>query len=345
VTVYGGAPGEEVDQIVTTTDSMVAIDGPDPRRYVLRAWKGGEQSPLSSSRTVRPHAPATVSEVTYPNPSAVQLRFTETLAPDTRADQFRFGAADVMPRRLVRARNGEAVVLHYTDDVAGRSGPLTWTGVEDETGLAVAQVRTDVSFPGRGNRSLFVEKATVLGENQLRLAFNEPLDPATATNPDRYEVKPARGRVADVQVSGSSNQVVTLRIEGIVLGASGQESSLTVMGVRSANGNRLAEEGGTVRLTRPADDLSNVYVYPNPHRADKHGDELTIAGLPSEATVRIYTPGGRLVRVLSVEDSRDGGRRWDLRNRRGERVPSGVYLFRVNAPDQSPVLEKAALVR
>jgi hypothetical protein len=51
------------------------------------------------------------------------------------------------------------------------------------------------------------------------------------------------------------------------------------------------------------------------------------------------------VQTLSVEDNRDGGQAWDLRDRSGEKVPAGVYLFRVNAPDHSPILEKAAIIR
>jgi hypothetical protein len=85
-------------------------------------------------------------------------------------------------------------------------------------------------------------------------------------------------------------------------------------------------------------------VYPNPYRARSH-EQMTVAGLPREATVRIFTPDGRLVRVLSVEDNRTGGTTWDVRDRRGDPVPSGVYLFRINAPDDDPVLEKAAVIR
>jgi hypothetical protein len=183
-----------------------------------------------------------------------------------------------------------------------------------------------------------------LDQRRLQLTFSEPLDPEAAQERDRYEVQP-RGRVAEVQFDADPPRTVTLRVEGLVIGARGKEASLTVTDMVSTNGAMLAEEGRTVRLTKPADDLSNVYVYPNPYRVEKHGEGVTIGGLPERATVRIYTPAGRLVRVLSVEDNRDGGHDWNLEDRRGDRVPSGVYLFRVNAPDQSPVLEKAAVIR
>jgi hypothetical protein len=142
-----------------------------------------------------------------------------------------------------------------------------------------------------------------------------------------------------------SDRSVLLRVDGLVLGATGQEASLRIMDMVSANGQSLAQEGGTVRLTQPAGDLENVFLYPNPHRSQQHGKELTIAGLPTRATIRVYSPDGRLIDEWTVEDNPTGGTTWDLRDRRGQRVPSGIYLFRVEAPDQSAVLKKAAVIR
>ena len=344
VQVLAGAPNAELDPFVTTTDSMATISGTDQRRFVLRAWNDGAASPLSTERIVRPHPPATVTDVSTPSPSTARLVFTEPLAQSIRTAQFRFGPDASAPQRLSRVRNGKGVVLHFEEDVRGQTGALSWTAFEDATGLPVGQTTTNIRFPAPEKRTLFVEQATILGERRLRLSFNEPVDPAAAQNTDRYEIQP-RGQVAEVQLEEPPTATVTLRVEGLVIGARGEEASLTVTEMQSVTGRRLAEEGRTVRLTKPADDLANVFVYPNPYRADEHGTHVTIGGLPIDATIRIYTPGGRLVRVLSAERNRDGGYPWDLRNRRGERVPSGIYLFRINAPDESPVLEKAAVIR
>jgi hypothetical protein len=48
---------------------------------------------------------------------------------------------------------------------------------------------------------------------------------------------------------------------------------------------------------------------------------------------------------LEEEGDGNGGRRWDLRDRRGQMVPSGIYLIRVESPGESPVLKKAAIIR
>ncbi len=344
VEILAGEPDEELDRVATTTDSVRSISGSSTRRFALRALKDGTLSPLSSHRTLRPHAPATLMERDYPDPSTVRLTFTERLSSDTDAEQFALGEERRTPTRLVQPNNGRSIDLQFPEEVTGLSARLRWKGVEDEEGLAVGDTAATVSFPSADRRSLFVEKATILDPRRVRLAFNEPLARSMAEDEDRYDVRP-RGRVAYAEIEGESSKTVTLQMEGLVIGARGDEASLTVTDVVSTSGNRLAEEGRTVRLTKPADDLSNVFVYPNPYREQEHGEGLTIAGLPKEATVHIYTPDGRLVRELSVENNRNGGEQWDLRDRRGDRVPSGVYLIRVNAPEQSSVLEKAAVIR
>ncbi len=343
VTVYGGPPTGSLDRLTAVSDSSVTVDDTSERRYALRTWEGGTSSPLSSHRTIRPHAPATLTGVTYPSATSVQLGFSEVLERGLRADQFRLGEEEVPPRRLVQTSGGRAVVLHYSEDVAGQSARVRWSGVVDEDGLPVADTSADLTFPPSEQRSLFIEQADVLDPHRVRLLFNEPLDPTAATDSSRYEVRP-RGTVASIQQEEENSAAVTVTVDGLVLGPNALESSLTVSEMQSADGHQLSEEGNTVRLTEPADDLSNVYVYPNPYRERDH-DGLTIAGLPREASVRVYTPDGRLVRVLSVEGNRNGGRRWDLRDESGEKIPSGIYLFRVNAPEHSPVLEKAAVIR
>jgi hypothetical protein len=228
--------------------------------------------------------------------------------------------------------------------VVGQGGTLSWRGLEDASGLPVAQTEVDVSFPSLDDRSLVIKDFAVLGEQRVRLTFNHPLDDSTAQNAENYRVRP-HGTVEAVRADASPLMSVTLQLDGVVAGASGQESSLKVSSLRSVNGYTLAEEGSTVRLTEPAQDLANVKIYPNPIDLSRHNPRLTVAGLPRNATVRIYSPEGRLVDKLSVEETRTGGTRWDLRTRRGSVVPSGIYLVQVEAPDSSPVMKKAAVIR
>ncbi|MFB6229710.1 MAG: S8 family serine peptidase [Salinibacter sp.] len=343
VTVYSGTPGATLGREAVTSDSSIVVEGSARKRFALRAWRDGQLSTFSSDRQVRPHAPATVTQISYPEPATVRLRFTEPLARSVRPDQFQLRSHGA-PRSVLRANGGTGLLLRFPDTLAGTSSTLTWTGVTDTSGLAVGHTQASVSLPAPSTSSLFVKDSKITGEQRVRLTFSAPLDGDAARDPTHYNVRP-RGFVEDVQANGSTPTTVTVLLDDVVAGATGEEAVLAVTSMRSAQGASLADEGATVRLTQPADDLSNVFVYPNPVKLAKHDHRLTIAGLPRTATVRIYHPSGRLVDVLSVKNGRTGGTTWDLTNQQGERVPSGIYLVRVEAPGASSVLKKAAVIR
>jgi flagellar hook assembly protein FlgD len=66
----------------------------------------------------------------------------------------------------------------------------------------------------------------------------------------------------------------------------------------------------------------NVYAYPNPVTPDYTG-LITIVGLSYNADVKITTSNG----VLVAEGRSNGGSfTWDGKDRKGNRVASGVYM-------------------
>ncbi len=346
VVVFSGPPeAGTLDRIGAAQgdSSFVAATG-EVRRYVLRAWEAGRASPFSEPRVVRPRAPATVAEIAYPDTNAVKLVFTEALAPSTRAEQFALEEAGA-PEVLLLAENGRAAVLRFERVPAGRGGVLRWTGVRDAGGLPVGQTEAEVRFPASEEGTLIVAGWAVPDAQTVTLTFSAPLDASSAEDPANYRLRPA-GRIAAVERSAEDPARVTVRIAGVRLGATGRDDALTVLRMRSADGQTLAPEGWAVRLARPAESLAGVYVYPNPHHAGRHGGPVRVAGLPAGARVEIVSVQGTLVHEIeSAEVGRNGGAAWDLTDRQGRRVPPGVYLVRVEAPDEAPVLKKVAVIR
>ena len=81
--------------------------------------------------------------------------------------------------------------------------------------------------------------------------------------------------------------------------------------------------------TRPAEDLSNVYVYPNPVRPGYEGT-VKISGLIDNANVKITDIEGNLV----YETTSEGGTiEWDTRAFGKHKVASGVYMIFIAAED------------
>ena len=342
VTVFQGAPDGPLNPRLTTTESPIELTEEQRQRFALRAWQGGNASPLSDTRTIRPHAPAVLTKAAASDSQTVRLTFSGSLAPDTDVRQFRLDER-THPSSLLLGSGGQTAVLQFDD--APEPGPqrIRWTGVTDAEGTPVATTSTEVVFPDSPAPALILDTWEVLDTRRVVLTFSAPLDPATARDASNYRLEPV-GEVANVQFDAQTPAQVTLDVEGVAIGPVGRTVSLEVTHMQGVGGESLGEEGAVVRLVQPASGLDEVYVYPNPYRAHQHGEQLTVAGLPPEATVRIVSAQGILIRVLN-ETNRDGGVEWDLRDRRGRRVPSGIYLIRVEAPNQSSILKKAAIIR
>jgi hypothetical protein len=110
---------------------------------------------------------------------------------------------------------------------------------------------------------------------------------------------------------------------------------------------RASVTGGSNELADA--DLSDIRVVPNPFVA---ANEITrgnglqrilFTNLPPQATIRIYTISGNLVRVLEHADG-SGTAEWDVRTRFDLLVASGNYYFHVTTPDGRTHLGRFAVV-
>ena len=76
-------------------------------------------------------------------------------------------------------------------------------------------------------------------------------------------------------------------------------------------------------------DLSQFKAFPNPVRPGRGQAAVTFAGL-NGGTIEIYNANGRLVFETQVPAGSPTFL-WNLLNNEGDRVASGVYLYRVTA--------------
>jgi len=91
----------------------------------------------------------------------------------------------------------------------------------------------------------------------------------------------------------------------------------------------------------PAENLCQVYPYPNPV-VSKSGEEKVTFDIPVETKVRIYTVAGDW-----VAEAKSGviGKEWDLRNRAGKLVASGIYLFLIYDNERGSCVGKIVVIR
>jgi hypothetical protein len=110
---------------------------------------------------------------------------------------------------------------------------------------------------------------------------------------------------------------------------------------------RLSLSGGSNLLANA--DLQAIKVVPNPFIAANEitrgqgRQRILFTNLPPQATIRIYTIGGNLVRILEHNDG-SGTEEWDARTRFDLLVASGNYYFHVTTPDGRTHLGRLAVI-
>jgi ligand-binding sensor domain-containing protein len=98
-----------------------------------------------------------------------------------------------------------------------------------------------------------------------------------------------------------------------------------------------------------ADEAPGATVYPNPFVIGGDSDRggaggLTIAGLPLDTTVHLFSLDGRLIRILEAEPGATAIV-WDGSDRDGDTVGSGMVLYVARTRDGRTVRGKVAVVR
>ena len=97
--------------------------------------------------------------------------------------------------------------------------------------------------------------------------------------------------------------------------------------------------------------LLNVYNYPNPF-SDQTYFTFKLTQIPNELEIRIFTIAGRLIKILKYNSNQlqfDFNRIfWDGRDEDGDKIASGVYLYKMIIRKDSEVqstTQKLAVIR
>lgn len=155
--------------------------------------------------------------------------------------------------------------------------------------------------------------------------------------------------ITDIVVDGANNKWIGTADSGVFLvSPNGQETkyhftinnsplpsnTINDIDINSSTGEVfIATDKGMISFkgiaTAASEDLSNVYIYPNPVRPNYEGT-VKIAGLLNKANVKITDVSGNLV----YETTSEGGTiEWDTTAFGKYKVASGVYMIFISAQD------------
>ena len=125
---------------------------------------------------------------------------------------------------------------------------------------------------------------------------------------------------------------------------------LTNITLRNGEATILIKESALQDGTEPpaleeekfASDLSRVRAYPNPYKGDKHS-QIIFDNLTANVRIKIYTLDGELVKEIGEQEGNKAY--WDVKNKQGEKVTSGTYIYHITNPKGEEKKGKVAIIR
>ncbi|MFQ5651344.1 MAG: S8 family serine peptidase [bacterium] len=306
-------------------------------------------SPSESRKTravhVRPGRKPWLDGALYLPPSQVKISFSERMNSSVKNQtHYEIGGLGA-PSSAVLHRSGQEVILTLPASLAPGSYPVTAREVADLDGTPIDTSRSSATFEVASQPAApYLVRATLENETELRLEFSEAMEAQSTSQVSNYRFEPEVRVVAATPLL-TAPEIVLLEIDPTAaIGPFGTEYFLRVRNVRSQQGETIQfGRGDTAALIFSSQELSHVFAFPNPYRVDSGQGFVTIAGLTSQAMVRILDMSGRQVRTLKETDG-NGGIEWDLRDEDGALVASGIYVFYVTGGGKTAT-GKVAVVR
>jgi hypothetical protein len=145
-------------------------------------------------------------------------------------------------------------------------------------------------------------------------------------------------KVTSIVIDENNKKTILIDLKGQKpVGSIGKEYVLRIKNVRSSSSTGNIEinsgAGSYVVLTSFANDLSDVYVYPNPAEIGTGITKITFANLPQYANISIWTLDGTKVGEVEENDG-NGGVDFNLKDFSGNYLSSGVYIYRIVMLDE-----------
>lgn len=320
----------------------------------MRAYDPTKTIPLSGMSNiieVYAHSPGVpVSAVSNSNRSVI-VTFSEKMK-NTIDNLQSFNVIGLGYPNSISPNNQYSYLLTYNSDFPAGDHQIIIKDIKDFYG---SPIQTDtLTFTASQTpevQAFYVSSFEIINSYKIKLTFNFPVDQTSALNANNYLFSPDN-KVSAVQIDQSDLKTIYLDLTGNKpVGSIGKEYVLRIENLISdaASGGVSINSGAGsyIVLSTFARDLSNVFVYPNPTK--EQTEKITFANLPQRAKISIWSIDGKLINEIEENDG-NGGVDFNLIDFSGNRLSSGVYIYRVVQLDDTRTegeekLGKFAIIR
>ena len=186
-------------------------------------------------------------------------------------------------------------------------------------------------------QEFYIESYEILNSKNIRISFNLPLNESGAFDKQNYYFSPYN-QIKEVSfVSGSNNKTILISVLNPVQ-STGITQTVKLENIFSSveTGNIKINEGAGSYLVFStfASSLSDMYVYPNPYTSENGSEVIYFANLTEKANIIIFDINGNKINEISENDG-NGGVSWNLTDLNGNKIPSGIYIYRAASVDNN----------
>ncbi|RQW02931.1 MAG: hypothetical protein EH225_07775 [Calditrichaeota bacterium] len=307
--------------------------------YELQTVDSAYLSPLGMpglKLQVKAENPPEFENISVSGSDQLSVRFSAALGkPSFNVSKFLLLPDSVYPVSVVRGEGSRMVLLGFPKDFSPSDYRLVFTDLSNL--YRVPFYRGGFSVPFQVDQVIdppYVTGVEFVSRHELLVHFNHPMASESAENLSNYSLTPD-DTVIDAFVNAQNQKVIHLILSGRNrMGSLGSDYYLSIKGLKDIWGNSLQltlENRFLIR--RSVNDLGSLVIFPNPFRREAAEDKIRFGNVPYGCEIFIFTASGESVVTLRNEDE-DGGVEWDLRNKNGHRVGSGVYIYIASYSDQ-----------
>lgn len=336
--IYRGITSENLVLIDSTFEKFYFDNQVEANKYyfyAVQAYDAARVEPLSKISKiieVYSHQPAKLVNAINNNANTVIITFSEKIK-NTVENLQSFYLANSGNPNSVSPSDQYSYLLTFSNPLREGTNTIYVSKLRDYYNSPVS----DDSLTFNVNlipeeTEFFVSSFEIVNPYLIKINFNLAVDEQTATNVHNFSFNP-HNVVTKVKIDNDDKRIIYLDLTNQKpVGSIGKEYILKIENVLSdiPSGNILIRSGAGsyIVLTGYANDLSDVYVYPNPVKIGESHNAVTFANLPQKARITIWDINGVKIKTLEEQDG-NGGLTYDLLDETGKNISSGIYFFRV----------------
>lgn len=335
--IYKGSSPDSlilIDSLIFETNYTDNSVDPDNHYYYgVRSYDPTKLIPLSGMSNiinVYSHIPAIPINAVSNSSKSVIVTFSEKMK-NTIDNLQSFNVLGFGYPNSITANNQYSYLLTFNSDFSNGEHQIVIKDIKDFYGSPIqTDTLTFTTLSRPEDPSFYVSNFEIINSYKIKLTFNFPVDETSALNTNNYIFSPDN-KVSSVQIDQQDSKNIYLDLTGNKpVGSIGKEYVLRIENLFSdvsSGGVKINSGAGSyLVLSTFAKDLSGVFVYPNPTK--ENSEKITFANLPQRAKITIWSIDGKIIYELEENDG-NGGVDFYLKDFSGNRISSGVYIYRI----------------